>query len=134
MIVITPATRHVEVRTASNGRPSSARSGVPAKPRIAGFTKMMYDMTTKVVAPERISGGAAVLLVSEDARSVRAKALTHATAKWDWLREAAGSARRAEAMVAGVLIAAERASAAASRDAWRGVWKALDKKSLRAWF
>jgi len=27
-----------------------------------------------------------------------------------------------------------RASAAASRDAWRSTWKALDKKRLRAWF
>jgi CHAD domain-containing protein len=51
-----------------------------------------------------------------------------------WLRQAARSARRDEAVVAGVLIAAEQASAAACRDAWRGVWKALDKKSLRAWF
>jgi len=51
-----------------------------------------------------------------------------------WLREAARSARRDEALVAGLLVAAERASAAASRDAWRPTWKALDKKRLRAWF
>ena len=51
-----------------------------------------------------------------------------------WLREAARSAKRDEALVAGLLVAAERASAAASRDGWRSVWKALDKKRLRAWF
>ena len=51
-----------------------------------------------------------------------------------WLREAARSARRDEALVAGLLVAAERASAAASRDAWRSTWKALDSKRLRAWF
>jgi hypothetical protein len=51
-----------------------------------------------------------------------------------WLRQAAGSARRDAALVSGLLVAAERASAAASRDDWRSVWKALDKKRLRAWF
>jgi CHAD domain-containing protein len=50
-----------------------------------------------------------------------------------WLRQAAGSARRDAALVAGLLIAAERASAARSRDGWRQVWKALDRKRLRAW-
>jgi CHAD domain-containing protein len=50
-----------------------------------------------------------------------------------WLRQAAGSARRDAILVAGLLIAAERASAAASRDGWRPVWKALDRKKLRAW-
>jgi CHAD domain-containing protein len=51
-----------------------------------------------------------------------------------WLREAARGARRDQAVVAGLLVAAERASAAACRDAWRSVWKALDRKRLRAWF
>jgi CHAD domain-containing protein len=51
----------------------------------------------------------------------------------DWLRQAAGSARRDVALVAGLLIAAERANAAASRDAWWSAWKALDRKKLRAW-
>jgi CHAD domain-containing protein len=50
-----------------------------------------------------------------------------------WLREAAGAARRDVALVAGELIAAERASAAASRDAWRQVWDAANRKKLRAW-
>jgi CHAD domain-containing protein len=50
-----------------------------------------------------------------------------------WLREAAASARRDVALVAGMLIAAERASAAASRDRWRSVWKAAKRKKLRAW-
>jgi CHAD domain-containing protein len=51
-----------------------------------------------------------------------------------WLREAARGAKRDQALVAGLLAAAERASAAACRDAWRSVWKTLDKKRLRAWF
>jgi CHAD domain-containing protein len=50
-----------------------------------------------------------------------------------WLREAAASARRDVALVAGLLIAAERASAADTRDRWRGVWKAAKRRSLRAW-
>jgi CHAD domain-containing protein len=50
-----------------------------------------------------------------------------------WLREAAGTARRDVALVAGMLIAAERAAAAATRDGWRPVWKAANRKKLRAW-
>ena len=43
------------------------------------------------------------------------------------------TARRDVALVAGLLIAAERASAAATRDRWRPVWKAANRKQLRAW-
>jgi CHAD domain-containing protein len=50
-----------------------------------------------------------------------------------WLRQAAASARRDVALVAGLLIAAERASAAATRERWRSVWKAANRKQLRAW-
>ena len=50
-----------------------------------------------------------------------------------WLREAAGTARRDTALVAGMLIAAERAAAAGTRDRWRSVWEAADRKKLRAW-
>ncbi|HEV3497195.1 MAG TPA: metal-binding protein, partial [Actinomycetes bacterium] len=50
-----------------------------------------------------------------------------------WLREAARAARRDVALVAGMLIAAERAAAAETRDRWRSVWKAADRKKLRAW-
>jgi CHAD domain-containing protein len=50
-----------------------------------------------------------------------------------WLRKAAEGARRDVALVAGQLIAAERASAAESRDRWRKVWKAANRKQLRAW-
>jgi CHAD domain-containing protein len=50
-----------------------------------------------------------------------------------WLREAAGSARRDVALVAGQLIAAERASAADTRAHWPKVWKAASRKRLRAW-
>jgi CHAD domain-containing protein len=51
-----------------------------------------------------------------------------------WLRQAAASARRDVALVAGLLIAAERSSAADTRDRWRGVWKAAKRPKLRAWF
>jgi CHAD domain-containing protein len=50
-----------------------------------------------------------------------------------WLREAAASSRRDAAIVTGILIAAERASAAGTRDRWPKVWKAASRKSLRAW-
>jgi CHAD domain-containing protein len=50
-----------------------------------------------------------------------------------WLREAAGTSRRDVALVAGMLIAAERAAAATTRDRWRPVWEAADRKNLRAW-
>ena len=50
-----------------------------------------------------------------------------------WLREAAGTARRDTALVAGMLIAAERAAAADTRDHWRSVWKAANRKKLRTW-
>jgi CHAD domain-containing protein len=50
-----------------------------------------------------------------------------------WLREAATSGRRDVALVAGLLIAAERASAADTRDHWREVWKGANRGQLRAW-
>jgi CHAD domain-containing protein len=50
-----------------------------------------------------------------------------------WLREAATSGRRDVALVAGLLIAAERASAADTRDHWGKVWKAANRSQLRAW-
>jgi CHAD domain-containing protein len=52
-----------------------------------------------------------------------------------WLRQAAARATRDdEALAAGLLVAAERADAAATRAAWRKAWRALDKKKLRSWF
>jgi CHAD domain-containing protein len=50
-----------------------------------------------------------------------------------WLREAAAASRRDVALVAGLLIAAERASADDTRAGWRKVWKAANRSSLRAW-
>ena len=50
-----------------------------------------------------------------------------------WLRGAAGAGRRDAALVAGMLIAAERASAASTRDGWRQVWDAANRRKLRAW-
>jgi hypothetical protein len=54
-IDIPPATTHVDARTPSNGRPMSSRPLMPAKLKIAGLTKMMYDMTMKVVTPAIVS-------------------------------------------------------------------------------
>jgi CHAD domain-containing protein len=50
-----------------------------------------------------------------------------------WLREAASAGRRDAAVVAGLLIAAERASAASTRDGWRKAWDAASRKQLRSW-
>ena len=50
-----------------------------------------------------------------------------------WLRGAAGAGRRDAALVAGMLIAAERASAAGTRNGWRQVWDAANRRKLRAW-
>jgi CHAD domain-containing protein len=50
-----------------------------------------------------------------------------------WLRAAAKATRGGPAMVAGLLVAAERAKADAGRAGWRKAWKALDRKKLRAW-
>ncbi|MDQ4132446.1 MAG: CHAD domain-containing protein, partial [Actinomycetota bacterium] len=50
-----------------------------------------------------------------------------------WLREAAGRAGPDRALVAGELIGAQRAEAAACRAGWREVWEKADKKKLRAW-
>ena len=54
MIVITPATRHVDVTAPARGSPS------PPRPRIAGFKKMMYDITMKVVRPAIVSRASVV--------------------------------------------------------------------------
>jgi CHAD domain-containing protein len=48
-----------------------------------------------------------------------------------WLREARVSGRKA--FVAGELIALERLDADGARARWLKVWKALDRKQLRAW-
>ena len=51
-----------------------------------------------------------------------------------WLREAAAAAGpRDVALVAGELIAAERASAASTRAGWRQVWDAANRRKLRSW-
>jgi hypothetical protein len=59
-IVITPATRHVTASTWLKGSPLAARSGIPAKLRIWGFTKMMYDITMNVVTPAIVSRASVV--------------------------------------------------------------------------
>ena len=52
MIVMMPATRQVAVVVAEMASPGSFGPGVE---RMFGFTKMMYDITTKVVRPAKIS-------------------------------------------------------------------------------
>jgi hypothetical protein len=41
VMVITPATRHVAAWVAAKGGPWPSSAGIPEKPRMAGFTKMM---------------------------------------------------------------------------------------------
>src|SRR5215210_2476587 len=50
-----PAIRHVDASTPSKGRPWFSRPSTPRKLRIVGLTKMMYDITTNVVAPATVS-------------------------------------------------------------------------------
>jgi CHAD domain-containing protein len=52
----------------------------------------------------------------------------------EWLRDAVttGTSRQ-QAYVAGLLVAAERADAAAHRQAWRAAWKAASAQKLWAW-
>lgn len=50
-----------------------------------------------------------------------------------WLRQAAGAGRRDQALVAGELVAAQRASAARDRSRWPKAWKACSKKRMTSW-
>lgn len=50
-----------------------------------------------------------------------------------WLRAAVGGAPATQALVAGQLIALQRAEGAASRAAWPKTWKRVDRKKLTAW-
>jgi CHAD domain-containing protein len=52
----------------------------------------------------------------------------------DWLREAAANAPGRSALVAGLLIAAEREEAERSRAQWETAWEGLDRAKLREWF
>ncbi len=70
------------------GRAADARAPHAARDRADGVT---VELVTLVFPPGAIAGeprGTGVL-VAADATGVRAKAMTHATAKWPWLREAA---------------------------------------------
>ncbi len=51
----------------------------------------------------------------------------------DWLRATAQHLDANEAMVAGQLVAAQRASAEASRGAWPEAWRRADRPKLRSW-
>ncbi|MGK7222836.1 protoporphyrinogen oxidase [Kocuria flava] len=75
------------VRLLGGHRDGLQRFGPEPGPQVA--------LATLVVDDPRLDGAprGTGLLVSADARAVRAKALTHATAKWDWVREAAGPGR-----------------------------------------
>jgi CHAD domain-containing protein len=50
-----------------------------------------------------------------------------------WLRQRSVQLPSAQAMVAGQLVAAQRAEAAACRAAWPRAWKQASKKKLRSW-
>ena len=51
----------------------------------------------------------------------------------EWLRSAVEQADVAQALALGELIALQRAAAAHCRKAWKGAWKAADRKKLRTW-
>lgn len=67
--------------------PNGVIPQLPASPEIALVT-LVVDQPALDSRP-RGTG----LLVSQDVSTVRAKALTHATAKWDWIAEKAGAGR-----------------------------------------
>jgi len=50
-----------------------------------------------------------------------------------WVRSAAEGARRPVVLVAGQLIAMERAEADRARSSWRGAWDGVRKPAMRAW-
>jgi len=52
----------------------------------------------------------------------------------DWLREvvATGTSRQ-QAFTAGLLVAEQQGEAAASRQEWRGAWRAASNRKVRAW-
>ncbi|MGI8758927.1 MAG: CHAD domain-containing protein, partial [Acidimicrobiales bacterium] len=50
-----------------------------------------------------------------------------------WLREAAAGMSPEEALVAGQLLAVQRAGADAGRQGWPGAWEKASKRKLRAW-
>jgi CHAD domain-containing protein len=50
-----------------------------------------------------------------------------------WLRQAAGSGRRDQALVAGELVAVQRAAAARDRSRWPKAWKACKRKRATSW-
>jgi CHAD domain-containing protein len=51
----------------------------------------------------------------------------------DWLRATAPELTSAEALVAGQLVAGQRAIADASRQSWRPIWERANRSKLRAW-
>ncbi len=51
----------------------------------------------------------------------------------DWLRATAPELTSAEALVAGQLVAGQRAIADASRQSWRPIWERANRNKLRAW-
>lgn len=75
------------VRLLGSHLPDSQKYSPQPGPRVALAT-LVLDCPELDAAP-RGTG----LLVSADVRNVRAKALTHASAKWDWVRREAGEHR-----------------------------------------
>jgi protoporphyrinogen/coproporphyrinogen III oxidase len=78
-------------RDAKPLREQPARASAAAPAAVQGGRGVTVELVTLVFPPGAIDGdprGTGVL-VAADATGVRAKALTHSTAKWPWLREAA---------------------------------------------
>ncbi|WP_405218805.1 protoporphyrinogen oxidase [Agrococcus sp. Ld7] len=77
---------------AAQPRASRDRSAPPLEQLASGDHDVTVELVTLVFPPGAIQGdprGTGVL-VAGDNEKVRAKAMTHSTAKWAWLRDAAG--------------------------------------------
>jgi oxygen-dependent protoporphyrinogen oxidase len=83
----------VDVQLGRRVRATAALDGtvIMAAPPEGGAGRQVVLATLVVEAPELdASPRGTGVLVAQGARGIRARALTHATAKWEWLRERAG--------------------------------------------
>lgn len=80
-----------EARRLLDGIAASEGQAVDARSSDDGAAGTTVELVTLVFQPGAIDGNprGTGVLVAADATGVRAKAMTHATAKWPWLREAA---------------------------------------------
>ena len=111
----------------------------PAPPQPADASASLRVLVVDAPALDKHPRGTG-LLVSEEATAVRAKALTHATAKWQWVADAAGPGRHVVRLSYGrggedsrfseVALADEQLITLALRDASRMMDVALTHSNL----